>query len=485
MVNLRRSLLINFFSSTGATVAQFITSLILARMLSPSEIGVFSITIVFVNIAHIFRDFGVTTYLQREAQLTPEKIRAAIGVLLTTSWLIAAVLFLLSGAIATWFKEPAIAPVMKVLALGFIFIPFGAVTNALLTREFASDKQALVSAISTISYVGTCLGLASLGFGSLSLAWANLVNIIVCAIAYFPLRPAGMPWLPAFRQWGAVLHFGMGSVVSNSAAAINNAVPDMLLGKLSGAQQVGLFSRANSTVAIFSYVAGSTVNYGAVSYVSQAHHRGDSLTPLLNRAIGLLTGLGWPILGVTAVLGREIVTALYGQKWIDCVPAVAALAIASAIGMTFNYTPTALTALGRPYLSAIPIVVTFLVRLGCGWAFFDGSLAGFAWTICAATLASVPVMLFQNHRYLAYPVGSLFRAVLPSAIVALACSAAAFLLRMLLPSHLSALACLLLLVAPLTLVWYGALCLTHHPVLGEVHHFSRSLKERLDKWLGH
>lgn len=54
MKSLHRPLVINFFSSTGMTIVNFIVSVILARLLSPGEIGVYSITIVFVNIAHIF-----------------------------------------------------------------------------------------------------------------------------------------------------------------------------------------------------------------------------------------------------------------------------------------------------------------------------------------------------------------------------------------------------------------------------------------------
>ena len=479
MINLRRSLVINFLSSTGGTIAQFFTSLILARMLSPSEIGVFSITIVFVNIAHIFRDFGVATYLQREEHLTPEKIRAAIGVLVTTSWVIAVALFVASTWIAIWFKEPTIAPVMRVLALGFIFIPFGAVTHALLTREFAADKQAIVMVAGTVSYVATCLGLAALGFGTMSLAWANLVNIIVCAIAYMPLRPKGIPVLPSFRHWGAVVKFGVGSLVTNTASSLNNAVPDMLLGKLSGAQHVGLFSRANSTVGIFSYIAGSTINYGAVSYVSQTHHRGESLTPLLNRAAALLTGLGWPILAATAILGREIVLALYGAKWLDAVPAIPALAISGALGMTFNYTHTALTALGRPYLSAVPTTVTFLIRVLCGWAFFDGTLVTFSWAICAATAVTIPVLLMQHHRYLAYTTSSLLKALTPSALVTVICVAACFLLRLVLPTHFPPLLYLLIIGVPLMVIWYGALRVTRHPLLVEVHHFYDAIETRI------
>ena len=193
MVNLRRSLVINFFSSSGAALLQFIVSVLLARMLSPSEIGVYSMTVVFVNLAHVFRDFGVSTYLQRESVLTPDKIRSATGVVFATSWLIAIGMFLASGWIGRWFNEPEIVPVMQVLAIGFLFIPFGTVTNALLTREFAAEKQAIVTAVGTSSFCISCLVLAKLGFGSMSLAWANLINILACAIAYIPLRPKNTP----------------------------------------------------------------------------------------------------------------------------------------------------------------------------------------------------------------------------------------------------------------------------------------------------
>ena len=478
MINLRRSLVITFFASSGATVIQFFVSLILARILMPSEIGVFSMTLVFVNIAHVFRDFGVGTYLMREPVLTTEKIRAAIGVLFTTSWFIGALLFWASDWVALWFKEPQMVPVMHLLSIGFLFIPFGSVTHSLLNREFAAAKQARVTAITTLCYAATAVTLALLGFGTMSLAWANLVNILVGALASAPYRPKGTPWLPSFRKWGQIVHFGLGSLISNCADQINNSLPDILLGKLNGARSVGLLSRANSTVAIFSHIAGSTVNYGALTYVSQTHDRGESLTPLLNRAIALLTGIGWPVLGVTAVLGHEIVMALYGPKWLESAVVVPVLALAGIINMAFNYTPTALTALGRPYLSAIPTATVMITRIAAGLLIFDGTLISFAWALFIASLTAVPVMLIQQYRYLNYHPTSMLQAVYPSAIVTVACTLAALLLRMIMPSQLPALPNLMIAAIPLTAVWYSTLRLTKHPLTEEIHHFTNGFKTR-------
>ncbi|KFI05154.1 oligosaccharide flippase family protein [Massilia sp. BSC265] len=479
MADLRRSLVINFFSSSGAAFMQFVVSVLLARILSPSEIGVYSMTVVFVNLAHVFRDFGVSSYLQREADLTPAKIRSATGVVFTTSWLIAITLFLASDAIGRWFNEPEIVPVMKVLSIGFLLIPFGAVTNALLTREFAAEKQAIVNMVGTISFCVSCLVFAKLGHGSMSLAYANLINITACALAYIPLRPKYMPWLPAFDHWRSVAHFGLGSLLSNCAVALNNAIPDILLGKLGSARHVGLLSRANSTVTIFTYVAGSTVSYGAISYLAQTYHRGESLAPTLSRATTLLTGVGWTALALTAVLGEDIVLALYGQAWLECVPAILPLTLAAAIMMAFHYIPMAVTAIGRPYLGATPVLVTLLARVGFGVALFDGSLSGFAWALCLATIATAPVITVQQQRYLGFGPIALLRALLPSAAVAGGSAAAGWILNMLVPDMLGPLARLLVMLPLLAAAWYLLLRLTRHAMLDEVHRFVGVARTRL------
>ncbi|WP_296951533.1 oligosaccharide flippase family protein [uncultured Massilia sp.] len=479
MANLRRSLVINFFSSSGASLLQFFCSILLARMLSPSEIGVFSMTAVFVNVAHMFRDFGVASYVQREPDLTVDKMRSAIGVMLATSWSLALFLFLVSAPLGVWLREPGVVPVMRVLALGFLIVPFGSITHSMLLRELAADKQAVVTAAGTLSYCVSCLGLAALGCGTMSLAWANLINISVCALVYIPFRPKGMPWLPSFRHWRSVVNFGVGTLLTNCVQAVSGAIPDMLLGKLGSARLVGLLSRATSTVQIFSYAAGTTITYGALSYLSQAHHRGESLAPILRRATSLLTGIGWPAFALTAVFGRDLVLALYGSAWIDCVPAIAPLALAAGVTLLFQYAPVALTAMGMAYLGAVPQLVTCIGRLVFGYVLFDGSLVSFAWAVSLATLVGGPVLVYQQTRHLGFGLGAMFGSVAASALVTLVCTGAGMVLHLLLPESLPPLLRLLVALPPLVAVWYASLRATRHELLEEVHRLAGAARMRV------
>src|SRR5258706_9149173 len=123
----RRALLISFAQNYGVLVLQFAASIFIARVLTPGEMGIFSVATVLVGIAHNFRDFGVANYVIQEKELTEDRIRSALGIAILVAWLLAAAMALLSGPMAEFYREPGVRSVMLVLALNFMLIPFGSV----------------------------------------------------------------------------------------------------------------------------------------------------------------------------------------------------------------------------------------------------------------------------------------------------------------------------------------------------------------------
>jgi hypothetical protein len=161
------------------------------------------------------------------------------------------------------------------------------------------------------------------------------------------------------------------------------------------------------------------------------------------------------------------------------VPAIVPLALAAGVTLMFNYTPMAMTAIGRPYLSALPILIMVLTRIGCGVLLFNGSLNSFAWALLLATLASAPVTAVQQKRYFGFGIATLLWAMVPSALVAIGTGAAAMLLAMLLPQGLASLVRLLIMALPLAAIWYVLLRATRHELVGEVHRLAAPITARL------
>ena len=478
MASFRKSLALNFASSSGATAVQFVVSLIVARILSPAEIGIYSIAIVLVNIAHVFRDFGVSTYLQREDELTSGKVRSAIAVAYAIAWFIAGCVYLSSGWVARYFGYAEIEPVMQILAISFLFIPFSSVALALLLRKFDAAGIAIGTFWGTLAYTVTCLGLALAGYGAASLAWANLANVLATGLTYLWLRPEGMAYVPRFRNLRGVITFGGGALIANLVKAGNDALPDLILGKLGTARQVGLVSRANSTVHMLIYVAGSAMTFGSQTYLAQAHHAKESLEPLLHRAIAMVTAVGWPVLAVTTIAASDVIVGLYGPNWIEAAPAVAPLAAMTAIELMFHYKTAAFNAIGRPYLASIPLMVTAVARIGFALALFSGDIVSFGWALMLATLATTPVWLYLQNRYLDCGPLAFARMLAPSALISLACAAVAAVSIALIDriGIETAIVRLMILAGPTTLCWLAMLRLLRHPLHDELQIVLKNLR---------
>lgn len=400
VLSVRQKVALQFFFSNLALVANFALSIVLARLLTPQEIGIFSMSAVLIAVAHVFRDFGVTAFIKREKELTPDILRNALGVLLISSWTVAVIMFLSAPYWAQFFQEDRVRPVVQVLALGFVFIPFGAVPMAILTREMAVEKSAYATAVSTTVYFVASVVLALKGFGAMTMAWANLINIIVAGAMYRWMVARPLPWRPGFRQIRDIVHFGLGNLLTALLKAADNALPDILLGRWMTPTAVGLFSRANSTVNMVSTALLPTVNFFALPHMAKVHHAHGSVSWEYLRASSLINALMLPAFATIAVLAHDIVSLLYGQAWLGAVPAIPWLCLSYAISSLFTVSTPTLTGVGKPYAAVGPSAIAVAAKIACAIWLMDGTLRTFALAMALGQLLSVPYYLWIHRRFL-------------------------------------------------------------------------------------
>lgn len=467
MSQIRKALALTFLSTNGATAVLFGVTLVLARLLSPEQIGIFSITAVAVSIAQLFRDFGVASYLQHEAELTRAKVATAFGVLLASSWMIAVLVYLTSGPLARFYGESGVQDVMQVLALGFVFIPFGAVTHNLLTRDYRAKEQAYVRVAGTAAYAITSIGLAMTGHGYMSMAWANLVNIIVTALAYLPFRPSIAPLWPSLRGWRHVVNFGAAATLGNSANALNNALPDIVLGKISGPHDVGLLSRATGITNLLNQIIGPTVSYAVLPLLSRVHHSGQALSGHIARATSYITGLMWPALASTALFAEPLIRFLYGKQWVAAAEPVQWLALMLALMTPFTFHGTACIALGRPMLTVWPTLVLLLARCVAVFVLYDDTLVSFALALSVASLTMWPVYLWMQSRVIGLHLRAFVNVLIPSFVVLVPCLLMAWIGRNLTHGQSDGLT---LLIAFFTVgsTWIAVIWISRHPLREEL-----------------
>lgn len=413
MKSIRAKVALQFVVNNWTIVTNFALSLLLARLLSPADIGIFSMSAVLISVAHVFRDFGVAAYIKQVKTLTDETIRVAMGVLIASSWSVSAVLFFGASLWADFLHEPRIVEVVHVLALGFVFVPFGAIPSAILTRRLEVGKTSLVALISNLSHFIVCLSLAMLGFGHMTMAWANLIDILVCGVGYRLVLAERLPIWPHFKGWRQVTRFGAGNVLPSLLQRIDAAIPDLALGRQSTAADVGLFSRANSTVNLLGEAINPTIHYFALPYLAQVHHEKGRIDQEFLYATSVLNAVVVPTLAIIAVLAPELVTFLFGVKWLPSAQAVPWLCVAFGLSSLFALTAPAVTSIGKPYAATGPLMVLAVAKILFAFSFFDGTLERFAMSVAAAQIISLPFFLVVNKVYLGVGVVQWFRNTLP------------------------------------------------------------------------
>lgn len=427
----RRAAWIHLGSLASTQALQFLVSLALVRLLSPHELGLFAIASVTVGVAHVVRDLGVSAYLQREPALDADKVRAALGLSSAASVALCVVAMAGAPALATLTAEPALVPLLRTLAVGLLVVPVGAVMTALALREGDAARLARVTAWGNLGQAAVAVALALAGAGAAAPAWAQLINLSVCSLVVWPLRPRTLWGPPRLRGWGPILRLGRGALPANVLSALQGAVPSLLLGHLGGAGPVGLLGRAQSLTGLLPGMAGTALQFGALGRWARAHHRGRRLAAAVAAHARRVCAVAWPALAITTALAQPLVLTLFGAAWIEAVPAIGPLALLAALAAAFSGAGPALVAVGRPGWSILPQGLTLAASLGMAATLTlpegPAGAARFAWWLLAAGLAALPVQCWLYRRWLGLGAGLLARSLGAGALAALLTGAGAWL----------------------------------------------------------
>lgn len=342
----RKSLLFSFLDRYASLAISVASSMLIARLLTPAEIGVFSVTMVLLMFVSTFRDMGAGQYLVQEKELTTERIRAVWAVQLGLGLGLACVILLASYPVSVFYKEPRMFNIMLVVALNYAINPFGSLTYAWLMREMRFESVALMRFSAGLVGALVSAWLAWKDYGPISLAFGSLASTLTNAVMAVYFRPKSFPWLPGLSEVRRVLAFGSKLTGSSLIGIIASNAPELVLGKLQDLTAVGLYSRAMGLVLMFYRLFVDAV--GAVClpwFAKQSREQGSVIEPFI-KATAYVTALGWSFCLAIICLAHPIIRALYGDQWDQSVDLARVLAVAIALGVPAALCPTALLSSG-------------------------------------------------------------------------------------------------------------------------------------------
>lgn len=319
-------------------VLQFGTSVVIARLLTPYEMGIFAVAVAVVGLLSILRALGLPAYLVRSPELSEAllasvfTVNAAIGVLLACG---IAGLSVLGGALL---GEPGVQRALLVMALVPLLGVFDFLPAALIERDGNFRTIAVMGIVRALVANGVALWLAFRGFSYMSLAYGQVASAVVSVAGFNAVGWRHVRLRPGLEDWRGLMRYALQMVGISGVTIFASRMSELILGRVLGLDALGLYSRASGlSGTLWDSVHLVILRIVFVDFSNQKR-QGLSLRAGYLGVVRLATALLWPAFGGLAVVAGPVVLTLYGPAWTAAAVPLSLLSVSAAVLVAITMT---------------------------------------------------------------------------------------------------------------------------------------------------
>jgi len=390
----------SFFSTVIGRAGSLLAGIVLARLLTPREFGMFAVAMVAFLGLTSFNELGVSLAIVRwpgdVARIAPTVTTLAIGA--------SALLFAGCFVGAPWFASalgaPAATGVVRLMGVAVLIDGITAVPASLLQRTFRQDRRTIAD-LANLAVGGlVSIALAAYGFGAWSLAWGRIAGNSTSAVLLILLSPART--LPGFdaKEARELLAFGLPLAGASLLVFAVLNTDYIIVGGLLGPVALGFYLLAFNVSSWPVNIFSTPVRNVSLAGFSRLLGDQAALQSSFCRSLGWLMAVTLPVCVLLAVLATPLVRLIYGAKWVPAAAALTFLAILAAFRVALELAYDFLVAVGKSrallwlqglwLLALIPTLAT-----GARLAGIRGVGAGH---LAVALLVVTPAALWQLRR---------------------------------------------------------------------------------------
>jgi PST family polysaccharide transporter len=388
-------------------------TLIVARLLKPSDYGLIGMAAIYLTFVQLFSEFGLATAVITMRDLSDDQLSQLNSVSLLTGLAGFAVSGLLAIPIAKFFRAPHLRLVIVVMSTAFLISAFSVVPNALLRKEMRFKVLAVIEGLRGLTQAITTLILAYLSFGY----WALVLGILSFSLALTVLTLTWKRQRFAWPRWSMirrVLIYSRHIVVGQLSWAFYDNSDFIIAGRVLGDASLGNYSIAWTLAHAPLEKLTNLVNQVAPSIFAAVQTDRPALRRYLRNISGALSLVIFPaVLGMTLV-ANDFVRVALGQKWIGVVLPLELLTLHALLRSNVILLTPLLNVVGEERFSmwnSILMLVVLLPSFYIGSHWGIGGIAGI-W-VFVYPLLTLPLFA-RLLRKIQMPVGEYLSAFWPA-----------------------------------------------------------------------
>jgi O-antigen/teichoic acid export membrane protein len=404
-----------YVAFAGGKFLIFLSTIILARLLSKEDFGVVGYAVTVIAFLDIVSDLGIGPAVIYHPE-SHRMFSTAFWLGLLFSTLLFLLTFVAAPLVGYFFRDERAVNVTRVLAISFPIAALGAIHDTILRKKLSFRKTVLPDFLQSTSKGLFSIAFALLGLGAMSLILGQIIGIAIGVICLWIITP----WRPSFILDRTIAKsltgYGIKFVGVDFVGILLLNLDYLFVGRFLGASALGVYTFAfrlpDLLIMQFVRVISTVIFpiYSKMKDVGSQLSRGFSKT---TRYVALLTvpvGLG------LALVARPFVLTFFTDKWAEAIPVMRGIAM-YAVFLSIAYNAGSVyKAEGRPQvLTWLGLFRLTLLAPALYWAVaVMGSIVAVGWVQAAVAFIGGSVSLVAAGRLLKISLRDLFASIRPS-----------------------------------------------------------------------
>ena len=360
---------------------QFISGIVLARLLSPYDYGCIGMLSIFMVLAEAFIDGGFGAALIQKKRPTQEDYSTIFFWNLGMAVLLYLVLYFCAPAIARFYNTPLLSSVLRVQGVILFIYAFNIVQRNQLRKKLNFKVLSIVSIATSIIALVVTIVMAYKGFGVWALVVQGIILAAIPAIVFWFF----IKWRPIFvfswKSFRELFGFGFYMFLTHLLNSFGQQIQGLLIGKVYNPSTMGYYSKAHSVEKVASNSVSSVMTQVTYPLYAEAQDDKKLIINMIKRITVTLSYFTFPIMFILVLLAKPIFVLLYSEKWVACVPYFQVLCIAGLANCLVSVNLQTISAIGK---SKVMFAWTMVKRtvgiaaivLGLLWFGMKGLLVG-------------------------------------------------------------------------------------------------------------
>jgi len=378
---------------------QIVTTVVLARLLSPSDYGLQAMVLTLTGFFSLFRDAGLSVASVQRQNLDHEQISTLFWINQAIGGFLTIVVAASAPLLAAFYKDPRLYWITVASATIFLLHSLSIQHRALLDRAMRITTSVKIDIIACTIGAVVAIAMGAFGFGYWALICQNIALPLIGTIGVW----IAMPWMPGKPRWTedlrSMVRFGSTVTVNSFITYLAYNAEKVLLGRYWGSAPLGLYGRAYQLTNL--PVQQLTGSMGSVAFpmLSRLQHDPERLRRSYLKSHSVVVSLTVPVVFTCGLFADEIVRLLLGPKWDGAAPILRCLSptmLVFALLNPLNWFMRATGLVERSLKIALVIcpIVIVAVAVGLHWGPI-GVAVGYS---TAMVVLFIPLVLWAKHN---------------------------------------------------------------------------------------